>query len=300
MIEPQPDSQKGQRASPLHRFEHDAMACTFGVLLVEEDVSYAEQAAHAAFAEVDRLERELSRFVETSDIARINLLEPGQHVRVGIEAVECLQLAARLYDETGGAFDITYGSCISEDTPRTGPPLELEPTERFIAIRFEGVQVDLGGVGKGYAVDQMAAVLREWSIAAGVIHCGQSSALALGRPAGGGAWTVAIRDPEQRDRVLGSVPIADCALSGSGRLLHGNHIIDTRSGRAPAGKLGAWASAPSAAVSDALSTAFMVMASDEIADYCQAHADVGGLICYDVAGKQRVESFGVLRDLWGS
>lgn len=298
MIEPQPESEKGRPASPLCRFEHDAMACTFGVLLVEEDATYAEQATRAAFAEVDRLERELSRFVETSDIARINLLEPGQHVRVGIEAVECLQLAARLYAETGGAFDITFGSHPPDAAARAGPPLELEPSGRFVGVRFAGVQVDLGGVGKGYAVDQMATVLREWSIAAGVIHCGQSTMLALGRPAGGGGWTVAIRDPEKHDEVLGKARIADCALSGSGRKLHGDHIVDTRVGRAVEGKLGAWALAPSAAVSDALSTAFMVMTSDEIADYCQRHPDVCGLICHDVAGERRMEPFGALARLW--
>lgn len=290
MIEPQADEPARELPYPLRRFSHEAMACRFELLLAETDADYAEQAARAAFAEVDRLEQELSRFAAHSDIARINALEPGQTTRVGIEAIECLKLAAQLYEETGGAFDITFAS--RRATPRDGAPLELDLPGRYVGVRIEDVQVDLGGIGKGYAVDQMATTLREWSIATALIHCGQSTAYALGGPPGTDGWAVAIRNPINPDQTLGRVRIADAALSGSGRHVHGDHIIDPRTGQAVADKVGAWALAPSAAISDALSTAFMVMPRDEVAEYCHRHEEVSGLLYADTPDGPTLLRFG--------
>jgi thiamine biosynthesis lipoprotein len=293
MIEPRPGARADVRGCPLRRFAHDAMACTFEVWLAEQDAAYAEQAARAAFAEADRLEQELSRFVPTSDVARLNALEPGQRIRAGIETIGCLQLAARLYDETGGAFDITFSSR-SPATPNRGePPLELDPKGRYVGLRSEGVCVDLGGVGKGYAVDQMVTILRDWSIETGLVHCGQSTAFALGRPADAEGWPIAIRDPREPDQTLGIVRISAAALSGSGRKLHGNHIIDPRRGRAVEDKLGSWALAPSAALSDALATAFMVLSPHEIEAYCRRHADVSAMLSLQEATERRQINFGV-------
>lgn len=290
MIEPQPDAGDSNRPLPLRRFTHEAMACTFDVLLAEAEAGYAEQVARAAFAEIDRLEQELSRFVPHSDVARINALRPGQTARVGIEVIECLKLAAQLSERTGGAFDITFANRATR--PRDEPRLEFDLRGRYVGVRAEGVQVDLGGVGKGYAVDQMVAILREWSISTAMVHCGQSTVFGLGCPASKKGWSVAIRNPVRHDEVLGSVRIANAALSGSGRELHGEHIIDPRTGRAVSDKLGAWALAPSAALSDALSTAFMVMSPDEVAEYCRRHPDTSALLV--MAGGETAEmlSFG--------
>jgi len=291
MIEPQENAAEREQPFPLQRFSHDAMACTFEVLLAEENVKYAGQAARAAFAEVDRIERELSRFIPTSDVARINALKPGERTRVGIEAIECLQLAARVYDDTDGAFDITFGSR-QDATADAGPPLELGTKGRYVGVRDDGVVVDLGGVGKGYAIDQMVAILRDWSIDAGLVHCGESTVFALSRPAGADGWSIAIRDPTQEEQRLGSIRISDVALSGSGRKLRGEHIIDPRSGRPADDKLGAWALAPSAALADALSTAFMVMTPQEVAGYCRKHAGVSALLVLESDGQREVLQFG--------
>jgi thiamine biosynthesis lipoprotein len=285
MIEPQPDAGDSNRPLPLRRFTHEAMACTFEVLLAEAEAEYAEQAARATFAGVDRLEQELSRFVPHSDVARINVLKPGQTARVGIEVIECLQLSAQLYEQTGGAFDITFATRATR--PPDEPQLEFDPRSHSVGVRAEGVQVDLGGIGKGYAVDQMVAILREWSISTAMVHCGQSTVFTLGRPADAEGWSVAIRNPVKHDEELGRVQLTNAALSGSGRELHGEHIIDPRTSRAVSDKHGAWALAPSAALSDALSTAFMVMSPDEVAEYCRRHADTSALLV--VAGGERPE-----------
>ena len=176
--------------------------------------------------------------------------------------------------------------------PRTAAPLEFDPKTRSVGLGAEGVQVDLGGIGKGYAVDQMVAILRDWSISAALVHCGRSTVFALGSPPGTAGWSLAIRDPVKHDETLGTVQLSDVALSGSGRKLHGDHIIDPRRTRPVDDKLGAWALAPSAALSDALATAFMVMSPNEVEEYCRRHAEVSGLTCAETAGGWGLSRFG--------
>ena len=275
------DSHKGRLTispimgdGPLHHFEHEAMACTWGLYISGEQLKYARQAARAAFAEVDRLEQEFSRFIAHSDVARINALAPGNPLRISADVFECLTLAAWLNTDTQGAFDVTAGT----PAPLAGMPrLALQQATRSVTILFDGVVVDLGGIGKGYAIDQVVTVLRDWSITAALIHSGQSTVYALSSPAGQQGWSMAIRDPADHSATLGCLRLCNDALSGSGAQLHGQHIIDPRTGRPAAGALNSWAMAPTAASADALSTAFMILSSEEVVDYCRRHTDITGL-----------------------
>lgn len=291
----------------LHRFEHRAMACLWELYLLHDDASYAEHAARAAFDEVDRLERELSRFVEFSDVSQFNSAPAGRPVRLSLDAFECLSLAAELSRETHGAFDPTVGALSrspaaaagASDAPPPSAPIgmhlvALHTPTRQAAKLSNGVSLDLGGIGKGYAVDRAVQVLREWSIAAGLIHSGQSSLFALGAPEDAAAWTIAVRDPADHARMLGTLEMCEASLSGSGVLLHGRHILDPRTGgpsQSPA--IGAWALGPSAAVTDAVSTAFMVMSEAEVAEFCRAHAPLGGMLCLGQGASRRIECFGL-------
>jgi thiamine biosynthesis lipoprotein len=172
--------------------------------------------------------------------------------------------------------------------------LALDRPTRRVAKLADGLVIDLGGIGKGYAVDQAAAILREWGVAAALIHSGQSSLYALGAPLDGNAWTIAVRDPADFAKSLGTIAMRDAALSGSGVLLHGRHIIDPRTGEPAGGDvIGACALAASAALSDAASTAFMVMSPDDVAAYCGGHADVRGLVCLEAAGGRVLRDFEV-------
>lgn len=248
------------------RFEHDAMACTFGLCLFGVDRRYAGQAARAAFDEVDRLEQTLSRFVPHSDIVRLSALKAGQTIPVAIETIECLQLAAQLHDLTGGAFDVAFRT----PGPRDVAPLVLDPAAHAVGVQVPGVQLDLGGLGKGYAVDRVVGLLREWGVPAGRVHAGQSTVRVFGTSPGGGTWRVGLRHPEQIDETLGVIGLCGAvspdsvvagaengmhsdigglqpspnpshkgrgvvasALSGSGQRLHGSHIIDPRVAAAP-------------------------------------------------------------------
>ena len=268
---------------PSHRFSHDAMGTTFEIIIPGEEAQYAGQAARAAFDEAGRIEEQLSRFLPGSDVARINALGAGQSLRVGIAAMDCLRLASEVCSQTDGAFDVTIGS---HDL------LELDPQRFLVGVKADGVRVDLGGIGKGYAVDQMAALLSEWSIGAALIHSGQSTALAVGTPPDSEGWPLALRHPAQNDETLLTVHLRSGAISGSGLAVHGQHIIDPRTGQPVEGVAGSWAFAPTAALSDALSTAFMVMQPDEAGAYCAQHPEVSAIVAREGSAGLEVVHFG--------
>ncbi len=278
------------------------MACEWDFWLCPADAAHLDQAARAAFAEVDRIEGELSRFIQTSDVARINGARAGRAIRVGVETLECLELAAQVHADTRGRFDVTVGGLLPRQETSAWEPAQ-EASARAVGMRLLSIDrerrtvtkladrlvIDLGAVGKGYALDQAAGVLREWGVTAALLHCGQSTVLALGSPPAPPAaqgWTVGLRDPVSQEHVLGRVLLCDAALSGSGRLVHGDHIIDPLAApaagaaeTAPSPRIHAsWALAPSAALSDALSTAFFLLSAEEIAAYCDAHPGVRGIV----------------------
>ena len=307
MNQPQPEThylQSNCQSIPgMKRFSHEAMATTFEVIVVHEDARYARQAVAAAFDEVDRLEAELSRFIENSDISRINNLAANQPLQLGLAAFECLQLSYRIYAETNGAFDITIGSLLGcwrggDGIPRTPSKeeldlarrntgthlLKLDEVEHTVELLAAPVRIDLGGIGKGYAVDQMAELLREWGIDNALISGGYSSVLALDGPPGTKGWPLTLSDPGNRKRILARPYLQGRALSGSG-LQKAQHIIDPRTARPVKGKRATWASAPDAATADALSTAFMVMAPDEIKKYCLRHPAVLAMVILEEGGK---------------
>ena len=280
----------------MKRFCHEAMATTYEVIMVHDDDRYARQAAAAAFDEVDRLEGELSRFIENSDITRINNLPANQPLRLGLDAFECLQLSCRIYTETNGAFDITVGSLLSlwrneDGTPRTPSQeelnlarqhtgthlLQLDEDEHTVRLLAAPIQIDLGGIGKGFAVDRMAELLREWSIETALISGGYSSVLALDAPVDTKGWPLTLSNPDNRKQILARPCLQGRAMSGSG-LQKGQHIIDPRTSKPAHGKHAAWASASDAATADALSTAFMVMSPEEIEQYCLHHPEVQAMV----------------------
>ncbi len=287
-----------------HRFVHPAMAATFEIYIANEDAAYAGQAAGAAFDELDRLERDLSRFIENSDISRINQASPGETIRVGLDAFACLTRCKVLCDETGGAFDPAIGTLLDcwKNSARSSRilssdelayarensgmhRLELDKIRHAVCKRAF-VQIDLGGFGKGYALDRMAAMLCEWDIGRALLHGGWSTVLALNGPTDDG-WPVSIRHPESGE-TLRRFSLLNQALSGSG-LRKGPHIFDPRTTEPIRDFRAAWSLAPTAADADALSTAFLVMTGEEAEAYCRKHPGSGGV---RLTGKEPAYDFG--------
>jgi thiamine biosynthesis lipoprotein len=295
---------------PLHRFAHEAMTTVFEVVVAGQEETYARQASAAVFREIDRLEGLLSRFQPVSDIAQLNRLRPGESLRVCLDAFECLQLAAQVHADTAGAFDVTVGPLMNLMRDAKGnwqrvtdaelaaaraivgmERLVLNPQDFTVAIRpaaadpAAGVQVDLGAIGKGYALDKAAELLADWEIPDVLLHSGTSSVLALGQgdDAAGCStdrrgWRLGVAGDWSRQAGFDTVLLSSAALSGSGTEVKGQHVLDPRTGRPASNHLAAWAIAPSAALSDALSTAFMVMTTAEVNAFCRAHVEVAALV----------------------
>lgn len=272
------------------------MATIFEIYIIHPDGCYAEQAAWAAFEELDRLEQELSRHIENSDISRINNLPAHQPLRISLTTFECLQLCAGLYTETNGAFDVTIGFLLDwwleQDKTRCFPSdeerktahrrtgfhlLELNETQHTCELKKSPIQIDLGAIGKGYAIDRMAAVLGDWGIDTALIHGGRSTALAIGKPPQTGGWPLTISHPDAGQVPLAFLHVQNRAISGSG-VGKGHHIINPRTGRPIEERRAAWASAQTAGQADALSTAFMVMSPVEIRQHCLSHPDVRHMV----------------------
>jgi thiamine biosynthesis lipoprotein len=280
----------------LHRFAHKAMATIYEIFIINEDAVYAQQVAYAAFDELDRLEQELSRFLPNSDVTRINHLAAQQPLCLGIDAFECLKLSKRISEETNGAFDVTIGplmQCwLNPDKTLRSPSaeelaearrnigmtlLDLDEAQHTVTLQASPMHVDLGAVGKGYAVDVMANLLREWDIEIALIHGGRSSVFALGAPPEKLGWPLTLSHPERPGEILNHLTLCNQAISGSG-LQKGRHIINPRTGEPLSGKRATWAITPDAATSDAVSTAFMNMSPEEISVYCEKHDDVRALL----------------------
>jgi len=280
------------------RFSHEAMATVFEVHAVHLDERYAAQAAEAAFDLADRLERELSRFLPNSDIARVNRLSAGGIARVGPATAECLAIARHMFDLTGGAFDVSLGTGL--------PSLDLDPDGLQVRATTDGVRIDLGGIGKGYAVDRMAEVLEEWGLERAMVHGGFSSVLALEPPPGHDGWSLTLSDPVAPSRVLARLSARQLALGASG-VRKGDHVVDPRTGEPARGRLAAWvvlprpeaarAGAPvgegarvaAAAVGDALTTAFMVMSAEAIEGLCGRFPGLEAWILPEPGGDPRGE-----------
>jgi thiamine biosynthesis lipoprotein len=287
----------------LRRYSHEAMNTVFEVYASHADEGYAAQAAQAAFALVDRLENELSRFRPNSDITRLNHLTAGGTARVGEAALECLLIARHVHDLTGGAFDIAIGTGL--------PSLDIDAEAFEVRASADGVRLDLGGIGKGYAVDLMAELLEEWGLDRAFVHGGFSSALALEPPAGGDGWPLTLSDPREPSRVFSRLTMRQTALSASG-VRKGDHILDPRTGTPVRGRLAAWAALPRpakaagaasadagprlapAAVADALTTAFMLLTFEEIETLCERSPGLEAWVLPDgaSAGMSDLRHFG--------
>jgi thiamine biosynthesis lipoprotein len=278
----------------IHRFTHGAMAAPFDFFVEHDDAQFAGQLCNEAFRAIDRLETELSRFDPSTDIAGISQLKPGDAMVLTLDAFECLKTAQLIAADTNGAFDATIGPVFAawrnpDGTPRAPTPEELaaarartgwqllmmDESSHLVGVRKPGLQIDLGAIGKGYALDVAAAIFEEWGVTRALLSAGGSTVLALDPPREKEGWGVNV------DR---SILLRQSAVSGSGPAVQGAHIFDPRTGEPVRGREQVWSRAPGGAWADALSTAFLVMSDAEIEDYCRQHVEVSCITMSRVDG----------------
>ncbi|MBD3385681.1 hypothetical protein GF407_12250 [candidate division KSB1 bacterium] len=278
-------------------YSHTAMATLFQIYVIHPETSYAEQAAWDAFDKVDQLEQEFSRFLPNSDISRINALPKNGSISISVDTYACLQVCKQLYEITFGAFDITIGNLyelwLDDDKSLKNPStrdikaaqdstgmhhIRLDSRNLNLSKLGHNINLDLGGVGKGFALDRIKDVLQDWEIKTALIHAGYSSVLALGKPFQLDGWPVTISDPLGGTKVLTTLFLKHIALSGSG-IIKGRHIIDPEEGKPVHNRIAAWTRGDTAAICDGLSTALMVMNDAEIERFHNTHPKISLLLC---------------------
>ncbi|MBM4021272.1 MAG: FAD:protein FMN transferase [Planctomycetes bacterium] len=268
----------------------DAMACRFEVVFNAGELPDVTELACEALDLVDDVERRISIYRETSELAALNAAAGRTWTSVSADTLAMLELARDLHTATDGAFDITAGPLVRawgflHRQGRTPPADELAAARAVAGIdQLEldldggrarlvtaGAEVNPGAIGKGWAIDRAVDWLASTGVPSVLVHGGQSSVRARGvqgpAVAGRRGWRVGLRHPLRTGRRLATITLVDRALgtSGSGtqffveRGRRLGHILDPRSGRPAEGVLSATVLSPSAARADALATALYAL-----------------------------------------
>lgn len=278
--------------SLLTQVSRRAMATEFVAILPPQRADAVEVVVDA-LEQLDEIEAELTIYRPDSEVSRVNRLADKQSVAVSFETFRLFEKAVRWSQRTEGAFDITAGPLIDawgfnrrsgrkpneqeidEALQRVGyNKIELQPSDRSVRFRYPGMSVNLGAIGKGDALDRIAARLRDAGIEDFLLHGGNSSVLAAGDqiPQSGTGWPIGVAHPTKPKRRVAGIWLRNMALatSGSGKQFFHfrgrryGHVIDPRTGY-PAGDLSAiTVLLPSAADADACATGLFVAGSDEI------------------------------------
>jgi FAD:protein FMN transferase len=263
-----------------------AMGTVFTIYLYAGDQSHAEPIFEIAFEEIERVEQALSNYRPSSELSRINRLAGAGPVTTDPEVFHVLETSLEYARRSDGAFDITVGKLmrawgffraqgrypspdeLAAARANTGwRAVRLDRQARTVRFLTPGLEIDLGGIGKGRAVDRVVEILREKGITAALVDAGSSTIYALGAPPGLGGWKILVPQPGNRKRAISVVTLHDTSLSTSGSYekffrLGGRtycHIMDPRTGAPVQGMLQTTVIAPLATDSDALSTAMFVL-----------------------------------------
>jgi len=265
------------------------MACRFEVVLDSDDARHVP-AARAALDEVDAIEDALTYFRDTSELQRVNREAGAGPTPVGPELLALLLLCREVHAASGGAFDPTstplsraWGFLLREgrkpeateiDAARAATGFDavvLDVAARTVRFARPGLELNLGSIGKGWALDRVAAGLRAASVERALLSAGGSSQRAWGpRP-----WEVALTSAGEtlatlrlRDAAIGTSGAAEQHVEVDGRRY--GHVIDPRTGWPAEGVRSATAIAGDAAAADAFATAFFVGGEDVGRAVCAA------------------------------
>ena len=256
---------------------------------------------------VDELESRLTVYRDDSEMSEINARAHLGPMRVERDLFNLLDRAFRISEETGGAYDITSGalsvawgffkgprrvpdaSTLADAKAKTGyRHVTLDSERRTIAFDRRGVSLNLGSIGKGYAIDDaIGEIRRHWWPTGAIVHGGRSSLYALGSPPGrlGSGWEVSVRNPFDPERPLGVLRLRNRGLGVSGDAFQRfevdgrvfGHIIDPRTGEPASGPASVTVTAPTATDADALSTAFYLLGVDATESYIDKHPGVAAV-----------------------
>jgi thiamine biosynthesis lipoprotein len=310
-IEPAPVPSSG----PTIRLGRTAMACDFEVILNPGPASRLN-AVSDALELIVQLEDQLSVYRAETELSRLNQNAAHGWVEVEPRLFELLQLSRQLSFETDGGFDITSGplialwrSCKSEHRLPTNEEIEAAGTKvgigrvefdaTALTIHFpvDGMEFNLGSIGKGYALDRAAEIVAADGLGEFLLHGGQSSLLGRGGHNGFAGWPVGITNPLFPAKTLATILLQDAGLSTSGSniqyfRLEGRrfgHILNPRTGWPCEGLASVTVIAETATLAEALSTAFFVIGVENAQRYCHNHPNVKALLIPWPAAGQRLQ-----------
>ncbi len=304
----------------LLQLSRKAMACQFEVYLNAARPGWETEAAVTALDMVTALEEQLSAYRYDSEICRLNATAYLRPQEVEPRLYELLELSLQLYHDTQGAFDITAGplSKVWGFFDRAGKvprdedleqarrlvgsyQVQLDPQRRTLLLQQEGVELNLGSIGKGYALDRCREVMAEAGVADFLVHGGTSSVLAQGRRQDSTqreGWEVGVPHPLRPDRRIGTVHLQNEALGTSGAEFQAfvhegkryGHVLDPRTGRPATEVLSATVIAPTGALADALATASYVMGREQTEEFLTKYPDVAVLMVLPAKRRGGVET----------
>src|SRR5262245_39892048 len=275
--------------SPMTRRYEDSrvsMGCLYAVVIYGRDLARLREAATAALDEVDRIDRLMSNYKNDSELSRVNREAAKAPVKVDPELFDFIAECLRYSRGSEGAFDITVGPLMKAwgffrgegrmpgeaelDRARNGVGYQhviLNQKDGTIFFDRAGVELDLGGIAKGYPVDGAVAVLKRRGVRSALLSAGGSTIYALGAPPGKTAWEIELQDPVDRDKIATRLRLKDRALSVSGSYekffeIDGarySHIMDPRTGRPVQGVLSVAVITGDGLSGDALDNVFYVL-----------------------------------------
>jgi thiamine biosynthesis lipoprotein len=275
-----------------------SMACVYAIVAYGGDAQMVPRILEEALDEVDRIDRLMSHYKPESPLSRLNRDAACGAVALDPELFDFIALAVRHGRDSDGAFDITIGPLMKawgffSGEGRVPGDRELAAVRRRIGyqhiildqtahtIRFDmpGVELDLGGIAKGYAVDRVVGLLRRRGIAAALVSAGGSTVYGLGSPPGVQSWDVKVQDPLDASKVAFTTHLRDRALSVAGRseksfevdgVLY-SHIMDPRRGKPVQGVLSVAVVTPTGTDGDALDDALFVMGVEKSRAYLKRY-----------------------------
>ncbi len=263
-----------------------SMACVYSIVVYGRDMASLRPIVNAAFDEVDRIDRLMSHYKTDTELSRVNREAAKAAVKIDSELFDFISECLRYSRESDGAFDITVGPLmkawgffrgegrmpsdaeLSEARNKIGyQHVVLNPKNGTIFFDKSGVELDLGGIAKGYAVDAAVALLKQRGIGSALVSAGGSTIYGLGSPPNADGWEVKIQDPVDHQKTAATVRLKNQALSVSGSYekffeLDGvrySHVMDPRTARPAQGVLSVAVVTDTGTSGDALDNVFYVL-----------------------------------------
>ena len=295
-----------------YKAEHAIMGTEIALEIWHQNPNRAEVCANQVFTEMRRIDALMSPFKPNSELSKINNLAADQAVVISDELFSLIGESIKYSELSSGAFDITFSSVgylydyrlkkhpsnaiINELLPAINyRHLVLDKSKRSIRYAMKGVRIDLGGIAKGYAIDNAVAMLRACGVDNGVVKAGGDSFMIGTR--NGRPWMLGVKHPRQENKIVLRLPLSNVAVSTSGDyerffIEDGNrihHIISPKTGKSVSENWSVTVIGDSALKTDALSTTLFVMDLKSAMELVDKLKDVDAIII-DANGKMHYSS----------